>query len=65
LYAGEADRAARILGPMTHWAYVGGAYVLVFAVLLAYGWRVERGIRALEGRTEPPPAGGREARAPR
>jgi hypothetical protein len=33
---------------MGHWPFVLGAYALVFGVLLAYWWGVERGIRALE-----------------
>jgi hypothetical protein len=37
---------------MNHWPFVAGAYVLVFGVLLAYWWRVERGIRALTRRAE-------------
>lgn len=31
---------------MSHWPFVAGAYALVFGVLLAYWWRVERGIHA-------------------
>jgi hypothetical protein len=33
---------------MQHWPFVLAAYGLVFGVLLAYWWRVERGIRELE-----------------
>ena len=39
------------------------AYGLVFGVLLAYWWRVERGIRALERATDRPSAGRRDAAA--
>ena len=42
-----------------HWTFVLGAYVLVFGVLLAYWWRVESGIRALEREPEVRAAGGR------
>lgn len=37
-----------ILRAMGHWGFVLAAYSLVFGVLLAYWWRVESGIRALE-----------------
>lgn len=40
------------MGP---WGFVLAAYALVFAVLLAYWYRVERGIRALEHGTEAAP----------
>jgi hypothetical protein len=33
---------------MQHWPFVAAAYGLVFGVLLAYWWRVERGIREVE-----------------
>ena len=33
---------------MSHWPFVGAAYVLVAAVLLGYWQRTERRIRALE-----------------
>jgi len=33
---------------MGHWAFIGGAYALVYGVLLVYWWRGERAIRALE-----------------
>jgi hypothetical protein len=42
---------------MSHWLFLLGAYVLVFGVLLAYWWRVERGIRALERGMGHRPAG--------
>lgn len=42
---------------MSYWPFVLGAYVLVFGVLLAYWWRVERGIRAIEREAEDRPAG--------
>ncbi len=41
---------------MSHWTFVLGAYVLVFGVLFAYWWRVERGIRMLEREAEDRPA---------
>jgi hypothetical protein len=44
---------------MSHWPFVLGAYGLVFAVLLAYWWRVERGIRAIEHGAEHRPGGPR------
>jgi len=44
---------------MRHWPFVLAAYVLVFGVLLAYWWRVERGIRAFERGAEHRPAGPR------
>jgi HAMP domain-containing protein len=44
---------------MGHWTFVLAAYVLVFGVLLAYWWRVESGIRALERGAESHRAGGR------
>jgi hypothetical protein len=44
---------------MTHWPFVAGAYVLVFGVLLAYWWRVEHGIRALERGMDGRPVGPR------
>ena len=37
---------------MSHWEFVLAAYALAAAVLLGYWWWVERGIRALETRTE-------------
>jgi hypothetical protein len=39
---------------MSHWPFVIAAYGLVLGVLLGYWWRVERGIRALEGEAARP-----------
>jgi hypothetical protein len=44
---------------MGHWSFVLAAYALVFGVLLAYWWRVESGIRALERRGDTRPDGAR------
>jgi HAMP domain-containing protein len=44
---------------MQHWPFVLAAYGLVFGVLLAYWWRVERGIGELERRVDEPSAGRR------
>jgi hypothetical protein len=44
---------------MQHWPFVLAAYALVFGVLLAYWWRVERGIAEVERAIDGAPEGRR------